>query len=81
MASVKELSAKWLLEMSEYIANNPQFIISGFRHSGISGALDRCHIEDNSELEVIEELLSDEDVSENDAVDVVSSGTDSSDSG
>ena len=79
MASVKELNAKWLVEMSEYIANNPQFIFSGFWCSGISGALDRCQIEDNSELEVIEELLSDEDVSENDAVDVVSSGTDSSD--
>ena len=78
MVSVKELSAKWLVEMSEYIANNPQFIVSGFRHSGISGTLGRCQTEDNSELEVIEELLSDEDVLENDAVDVVSSGTDSS---
>ena len=35
MASVKELSAKWLVEMSEYIANNPQFIVSGFQRSGI----------------------------------------------
>ena len=48
MASVKELSAMWLVEMSEYIANNPQFIVSGFRRSGISGALDRCQIEVNS---------------------------------
>ena len=81
MVSVKELSAKWLVEMSEYIANNPQFIVNGFRHSGISSALDHCQFEDDSELEVVEELLSDEDVSENDVVGVVSSDTDSSDNG
>ena len=50
IVSVKELSAKRLVEISEYIANNPQFIVSGFRHSGILGALGRCQIEDNSEL-------------------------------
>ena len=81
MASVRELSAKWLAEMSEYTANNPQFIANGFRRSGISSTLDHCQIEDDSELKVVEELLSDENVSENDVVGMVSSDTDSSDNG
>ena len=36
----KELSAGWLVEMFEHISGNPQFIVNGFIHSGISGALD-----------------------------------------
>ena len=48
MASVKELSAKWLVEMSDYIANNPQFIVRGFGRCGILKAMDRCHIEEDS---------------------------------
>lgn len=79
MASVKELSAKWLVEMSDYIANNPQFIVHGFRRCGILKAMDRCHIEEDSEPEVEQELLSDDDVSENDKLDSIPSD-DSSDS-
>ena len=40
LPSLKELGAKWLVEMAEYIANNPQFIVNGFVRAGISGALD-----------------------------------------
>lgn len=40
MAVVKELSACWLVEMAQYIADNPQFIVNGFRRPGISSALD-----------------------------------------
>ena len=40
MAVVKELSTCWLVEMAEYIADNPQFIINDFQHPGISSALD-----------------------------------------
>ena len=37
---MKELSAKWLVEMADYIADNPQFVVNGFRCAGISGVLD-----------------------------------------
>ena len=37
---MKELGAKWLTDMAEYLASNPQFIVNGFIHSGISHALD-----------------------------------------
>ena len=40
MAVVKELSAHWLVEMAEYIADNPQFVVNGFQRPGISSALD-----------------------------------------
>ena len=35
-----ELGAKWLTDVGEYLASNPQFIVNGFFHSGISHALD-----------------------------------------
>ena len=37
---MKELGAKWLTDMAEYLASNPQFIVNGFIHSSISHALD-----------------------------------------
>ena len=37
---MKELGAEWIVEMTEYIRDNPQFITNGFRRSGILGALD-----------------------------------------
>ena len=40
LPSLKELGAKWLVEMFEYIADNPQFIVNGFIRAGIPGALD-----------------------------------------
>ena len=40
MAVVKELSACWLVEMTEYIADYPHFIINGFQCPGISSAVD-----------------------------------------
>ena len=40
MAAVKELSAKWLVEMAAYIADNPQFIVSGFVKAGIPCVID-----------------------------------------
>ena len=40
MAAVKEQSAKWLVEKYEYIADNPQFVVNGFKVSGIPNALD-----------------------------------------
>ena len=34
LAAMKELVAKWLVEMAEYISSNPQFIINGSRCAG-----------------------------------------------
>ena len=49
MAAVKELSAQWLVEMAEYIADNPQFVVNGFGRVGISKALDYSeHSEEES---------------------------------
>ena len=40
MAAIKERSAKWLVDMAEYIADNPQVIVHNFLHAGITYALD-----------------------------------------
>ena len=49
MATVKELSVQWLVEMAEYIANNPQFIVNGFRYAGIPSVLDGSEeVEENT---------------------------------
>ncbi len=34
-AAIKVLSAKLLVEMSEYLSENPQFMVNGFRKPGI----------------------------------------------
>ena len=39
-ATNRELGAKWLVEMAEYVANNPDFIVKGFLRAGISRDLD-----------------------------------------
>ena len=37
---LKELGAKWMVEMAEYFAENPQIVVNGFVKAGIAGALD-----------------------------------------
>ena len=37
---MKELGAKWLTGMAEYLAANPQFMFNGFIRSGVTHALD-----------------------------------------
>ena len=37
---MKELGAKWLTDMTGYLASNSQFIVNGFIRSGVSHALD-----------------------------------------
>ena len=67
MAVVKELSAHWLVEMAEYIVNNPQFIMSGFHCSGITIALDgvknvvRDDVDEESGILSEDEYETDED--------------------
>ena len=43
---LRELGAEWMVEMAEYIANNPDFIVKGFRRAGISRALDDIESDD-----------------------------------
>ena len=38
MPILKEIGAQWLLEMAEYISENPQFIVNGFIRSRITRA-------------------------------------------
>ena len=40
LANMKNIGAKWLVEATKYIADNPQFIVNGFVHAGICRALD-----------------------------------------
>lgn len=35
--TLKEVGAKWLVDMATYICSNPQFIVNGFIWSGITG--------------------------------------------
>ena len=56
LAALKELGAKWLVEMADYISNNPQFIVNGFRRAGIPGALDGYEEDPEDLEEELEEL-------------------------
>ena len=40
LPALKEVGAKWLVDMAAYISSNPQIVVNGFIRSGISGALD-----------------------------------------
>lgn len=54
MAAIKELTAEWLVDMADYIADNPQFIVNGFLCAGIFNALDgeeTCEESDNDRLD------------------------------
>ena len=63
MAAVKELSAKWLVDMFEYVSDNPQFIVNGFRRAGITYALDdeQPAESDGDNGDESAEVISDED--------------------
>ena len=60
MAAVKELSAQWLVEMVDYITDNPQFVVNGFRRASIPGTLDGFEDEEENTGEESDKL-SDED--------------------
>lgn len=63
-SAMKVLTAKWLVEMCDYLANNPQFVANGFRHAGISDALDGHRVDDSDDEDEDEDPLS--EVSEDD---------------
>ena len=70
---LRELGAKWIVEMAGYFANNPDIIVKGFIKSGISRALDGINNDEEemdsdyneySEVSLDEETL-DEETPEN----------------
>ena len=64
---LRELGAKWIVEMAGYFANNPDIIVKGFIRSGISGALDGVNT-DEEEIDSNDnehsEVSSDEETSD-----------------
>ena len=65
---LKELGAKWLVQMADYFTDNPQIIVNGFVKAGITAALDG---QENQQ----EEMHVMEDDSEDD-FEIISSGDD-----
>ena len=57
LGNLKEIGAKWMVNMGNYIASNPQLIISGFLKSGISdsGALDGHNVIEELDNEALED--------------------------
>ena len=64
LPALKELGAKWLVDMAAHISENPQIIVNGFIHSGITGALDGQQPADFDTPESDLELDSDDDFDE-----------------
>ena len=58
LGNLKEIGAKWKVNMGNYIASNPQLIVSGFLKSGISdsGALDGHNVIEELDNEVLEDV-------------------------
>lgn len=46
---MKELGAKWLVEVAQHFSENPQIIVNGFIKSGIAGALDSAGEEEGQD--------------------------------
>lgn len=61
LAVMKELSAKWLVEMVQYLSDNPHFIVKGFTTSGIAGALDGFRDNEVADEEDPEDYYSSDD--------------------
>ena len=61
---LKELGAKWLVQMAEYFQENPQIIVNGFLRAGIAGALDHASSDEESQEDTISDTESDFGVSE-----------------
>ena len=77
LAAVKELSAKRLAEMGDYLSDNPQFVVNGFRRAGILKGLDGSAESQDSGEDNKEDLLSEDDCDTEDDVErTFSSGSD-----
>ena len=71
---LRELGAKWLVEMAEYFEENPQTIVNRFIRAGITDALDRASgVEGEPEINPESEsdfCVSEEEEQNNDVVEV-----------
>ena len=65
---MKELCAKWILEMFEYISVNPQMMVKGFVQAGISKALDEEPSSADS-ITDLDDVTSEQDTSESSSED------------
>ena len=64
---LRELGAKWIVEMAGYFANNPDIIVKGFIRSGISRTLDGVNTDEeeiDSDDNEHSEVSSDEETSD-----------------
>ena len=66
---LKELGAKWMVEMAEYFAENPQITVNGFVRTGIAGALD-AHQDEQEEQESDEEYKTESDFEDSDMIEI-----------
>ena len=66
MARMKEVSADWLVQMANYIGENPSFLVNGFIKAGITGALDAQDPEGKDTTDETDEDTSTDDTSEGD---------------
>ena len=60
MGMMKEIGAKWLVDMANYIGDNPQFIVNGYIHARIAKAINGEDIDNPSALEAIATTTSEE---------------------
>ena len=63
---MKEIRAKWLVDMASYISDNPQFIMNGFIHAGITEALNGEDIIDASSSDPEDVAITTSEESEDD---------------
>jgi hypothetical protein len=67
---LKELGAKWMVEMAEYFADNPQIVVNGFMRTGIVGALDGHQDEQEGQESEENKTESDFDCTSGDAIEI-----------
>ena len=63
---LKELGAKWLVEVANYFAQNPQMVVNGFVRAGITGVYDDDSSEQQQEIEAGSETEGDFSASDDD---------------
>lgn len=85
-AVIKEKSAQWLVDLANYLAENPHIIVNGFIKTGITAALDgTIGMDEDMEIEVCDdddddgEFYSGSEDSQSDETSSDSSGSDSED--
>ncbi len=65
-ARVKELSAQWLVDMVEYISDNPNIVVNGFLRSEITPALDGLREDASNEDDIDDDEFDEDEFGEED---------------